>query len=365
MPEKGRITYKQIILIIMISRGILPVTYFPGFIDPPGNQDVWIAVLLAYPLLLLFSIPLYLLWKRFPDQTIIQYSHTIFGKAGKLVGILYLWFIIHFTAINLSQFSIFLIIATMPETPLLFFMISMLLVSAYAVRNGLEVLARLSELIGPIMMIAVTMIGVLVAKEMDFKAFLPVMEKGFTPVLFEGFIIVPRTVEIIGLAMLLPFLNDQKKARKVFGVSLILCVYFMLLTSIAIVTTFGVEEGKTLTFPFFDVVKIIAIGDFLERFEAFHMAIWVLGGIIKVAFYYYLVVLGISQLLNLQNYKPIVLPIGTVIVPLSVILSKNIVELNEFTSYKVFTWYSIIFIFLIPCILLVTAIIRKKGAILK
>lgn len=87
-------------------------------------------------------------------------------------------------------------------------------------------------------------------------------------------------------------------------------------------TTFGVEEGKTLTFPFFSVVKIIDIGEFLERIEAFHMAIWILGGIIKVAFYYYLAVLGISQLLNLQDYKPIVLPFSTVIVPLSIIVRK-------------------------------------------
>lgn len=216
MQEKGRITYKQIILIIMISRGILPITYFPGFVDPPGNQDVWIATILAYPLLLLFPIPLYLLWKRFPDQTIIQHSYTIFGKAGKLIGILYIWFLIHFTAINLSQFSVFLTAATMPETPLLFFMISMLLVSAYAVRNGLEVLARLSELIGPIMMITVTTIIVLVAKEMDFKALLPMLEKGFTPLLFEAFIIVQRTVEIIGLANAPSLSKRPKKSKKGF-----------------------------------------------------------------------------------------------------------------------------------------------------
>jgi len=362
VQEKGKITYKQIILIIMISRGILPITYFPGFIDPPGNQDVWIAVLLGYPMLLLFSVPLYLLWKRFPDQTIFLYSRTIFGKAGKLIGILYILFLIHFTAINLSQLSMFLTTSTMPETPLLFFLISMLFVSAYVVRNGLEVLARLSELIGPIMLIAVTMIVVLVAKEMDFKALLPILEKGFTPVLFEGFVIVPRTVEIIGLAMLLPFLNDnnQKNVKKIFGLGLILCTYFMLLTSIAIVTTLGVGVGKPLTFPFYSVVRIIVLADFIERIDSIHIAIWILGGIIKVAFYYYLGVLGISQLLNLQDYKPIILPLGTVIVPLSVIVGENIVELQNFTSYKVFTWYSIIFIFLIPCSLLITSIVRKK-----
>ncbi|MDA8229156.1 MAG: endospore germination permease [Desulfitobacterium hafniense] len=363
MPEKVKITCKQIILIIMISRGILPITYFPGFVDPPGNQDVWIATLLGYPVMLFFSIPLYLLWKRFPNETIFQYSRTIFGKAGKLIGILYILFLIHFTAINLSQLSMFLTTATMPETPLLFFLISMLLASAYVVRNGLEVLARLSELIGPILLIAVTMIVVLVAKEMDFKALLPMLEKGFTPLLFEGFVITQRTVEILGLAILLPFLNESnpKNAKKVFELSLILCSYFMLLTSIAIVTTFGVGVGKTLTFPFYNVVRIIAVADFIERIDAIHIALWVLGGIIKVAFYYYLVVLGISQLLNLQAYKPIVLPVGTIIVPLSVIVGENIVELQNFTSYKVFTWYSSIFIFLIPCSLLITSFIKKTS----
>jgi len=48
---------------------------------------------------------------------------------------------------------------------------------------------------------------------MDFKALLPVMEKGFTPVLFEAFVITQRTVEIIGLAPSLILLRNWKKGR--------------------------------------------------------------------------------------------------------------------------------------------------------
>ena len=365
MLEEGKISYKQLILLIVISRISINLTYNPHFTAPPENQDVWLSELLSFPITLFLSVPIYLLWKKFPDQTIIQYTQTVAGKAGKLIGILYVWFFIHFSALSLTQFGSFLSTAVMPETPILFFAVSLILLCTYAARSGIEVISRVSEFCVPIFLIGIMTIVLFLTKDMNLKALTPILEKGTLPVLQGGFTIAARSVETLGLAMLLPYLNDRKKVKTIFLLSFALISLFFVIITISIITAYGFEEAKTRTFPFFSAIKIISVGDFLERIESVHMAIWTMGVFIKVSLYFYLAVLGLGQLFNLKDYKPLVFPIGTVFIPLSILITPSIVELREFTSYKIYTWYALFFTLFIPSLLLLTAVIRKKGEMQK
>lgn len=361
MIEK-KISAKQLICLIIISREILAFSFLPSITAPPANQDIWISTLIAFPMQLLLVIPVYFLYKKFPNQSIIQYSQTIFGKAGKVLGLIIICFFIHLTAMTLSQFNLFMTTAIMPETPKLFFIISLTLFCAYAVSKGIEVLGRVSEIITIIITATATLTLVaLLISDIDLKGLTPIMEKGLLPVLSGGLSISSRTVEILGLAMILPNLNNGKKAKTVIIISSLLMIMMLLFFVLSTLTTFGIEETKRLTFPFYSVIRLITIGDFIERTEIIHIGIWILGMFIKVSFYYYLSVLGISQLFNLKDYKPLIIPTGVFIIPLSILLVPSIVELREFTSYKVFTGYSLFFIFIIPVTLLIIALLRKKG----
>lgn len=361
MLEKGRITYKQLILLVFLSRIITSISFLPGLQEPPANQDLWLSDLLFFPIQLFLATPVYLLWKRFPDQTIIQYSQTIAGKLGKLIGLLIIWYLLHYTAITLVQYSLFLTSAVMQETPIIFFILSLILVCAYAIRKGLEVIGRLSELFAPIIMITLILFFALEAKDMNLKILTPVLEKGIFPVFQGSLINTSKTLEILGLAMLLPYLNNRQKVKQVFIISFALISFYFVLLTIPVLTMLGLEAAKSRSFPCFTIIRLINVGDFLNRVEAFHMAICSLGVFIKISFQYYLIVLGLSQLLNLRDYKPLVLPIGTIIIPLSLLIGPSLVELAEFSSYKIFTGYSYFFILLIPSLLLLTAIIRRKG----
>lgn len=361
MPEEGRIDYKQLIFLIFISRITLSIICLPVLAFPPANQDIWMSVFLMYVIHFLLAIPVYCLWKRFPDMSIIQYSRIIAGKAGTLIGLLYIWFFIHLAAMTLQYFSMFLTTAVMPETPQLFFLISLTLLGAFAVYNGIEVIGRLSEIIAPIIMLSLITIFIFLTKDMDFKALTPVMEKGFLPVLYGGFLHTPRTDEIVDIAMILPYLNDRRRVKKVFVFAFSILLVFLLLLLIPIITVYGVQAAQNLSFPYFSLAKIISVLDFIERIEILYVGIWMLGIFLKLSFYFYLTVLGISQVFDLHDYKPLVLPTGAVIVPLSILLAESVIELNEFTSYKIYTWYALVFILLIPTFLLITAIIRKKG----
>lgn len=361
MLEGGRISSRQLILLIFTSRIIIGITSLPVLVAPPANQDVWTSILFAFPIDLFLAGPVYLLSKRFPNQTFYEYSQTILGNTGRWVGILYVYFFLHCAATCLSQFSEFFTTSVMPETPYLYFVITLTLISAYAVRQGIEVLGRLSELIAPLIMLGIIGIALLLAKDMDLKMLTPVLEKGILPSLFGGLYVSTLMVEILGFAILLPFLNDPQKTKRVFIYSIFLITLFGWIIAFSVLTIFGAELAKNLTFPFYSAVRVVNVGDFLERLESVHVATWILGMFIKASLSYYLAVLGLAQLFRLKDYKPLILPMGTLIIPLAIIIGTNIIELRKFTSYKIFTWFSLFFIFIIPSALYLTAIIRKKG----
>lgn len=361
MLEDGRITWKQIAFLIIVSRLVIAITYLPALASPPGNQDTWLVKPPNLVITLLMVLPLYLLSKRFPDKTLIQYSEVLLGPAGKLVGILYVWYFIHVSAITLRQFGDFFTAAQMPETPLLVFIIALAVLAASAVRNGLEVIGRISEVICPLLMFTLALLAVLIAKDLDLKNLQPFFEQGYLSTVHGGFTTAMRNSEILLFAMAVPYLNRKEDLGKAIIVSISAFTFFFMLIDVTVIGLFGVEEAKMLTFPFFSLSKLINIGNFLERIEAMHMAIWILGTFLNLSLFYYLAVLSTAQLLRLTDYKPLVLPLGAIIVSLSILLFGSLVELREFTSWKIWTPYGFFFLVFLPYTLLITELIRKKG----
>src|SRR5690606_18290397 len=80
----------QTILLITIYRAIMSLTYLPVVNTPPGNQDVWIMILLSIPYTIVFCFPILFLSNKFNDLTIIEYTEKIMGKVlGKIMGFIY------------------------------------------------------------------------------------------------------------------------------------------------------------------------------------------------------------------------------------------------------------------------------------
>lgn len=346
-----------------ISRFVITITFFPATDSPPGNQDVWLSMILSIPVHLLLTVPIYLLWKRFPNQSFIEYSQTVLGRMGKLVGLLYVLYFFHALSVFLYQWSAFLTTAVMPETPVLFILVSLLPFCAYAVLKGIEVIARLAEFFAPLVFVGLITSFLLLTKDMDLKVFTPFMEKGFMSILLGAFVIALRTSEILVVAMLLPYLNANKRDVKlVFISSYSILAFFWIICTITVLATLGLDLTRILQFSYFAAIRLVNVGDFIERIESIHLAVWILSGFLRITLYYYVIVIGFSQAFSLKNYKPLVIPTLTIILPLSVTLQTNIAELNEFLSYKIEPWFNLFFILFIPSILLLIAVIRKQGA---
>ncbi|MFZ5989175.1 MAG: hypothetical protein ACOYWZ_18935 [Bacillota bacterium] len=82
-------------------------------------------------------------------------------------------------------------------------------------------------------------------------------------------------------------------------------------------------------------------------------------GIIKVGICVYAASVGIAELLNLDDYKPFVIPISTFAVVLSIWVYGSLMEMMQWAS-EVWPYYSIPFQIVIPSILMVGSIFNRK-----
>lgn len=90
------------------------------------------------------------------------------------------------------------------------------------------------------------------------------------------------------------------------------------------------------------------------------MVTWVAGVLIKISVYYWAIALGSAQLLDLKDYRPLVLPVGVILLALSIMIHDSVMDLFVYTGTFV-NFVLIIFEAVIPLFLLVVAVIRGQG----
>lgn len=363
MPEGGKINSKQAILLMVTM--VLPTAFlFVASVTAHlAKQDSWISVLLATLAGVLIAWAVVSLSLRFPGKTLFQFPEIILGRwPGKAVALLYIWWYLHLNAEILQEYGSFLVAAFMPETPLIVFMLLIMAIAAYAVRNGLEVFTRINEIILPLILGAVAVLVLLATKEMDLKRLMPVfIENGAVRVIKGAVMPTAWMGEIVTMAVLIPYLDKEKEAFRIAATATLITGFFMLISQVTDIAIFGPEVSARLLFPGLNGIRMIHLANFLERLEPILMAIWVAGALVKISVFYWAAVLGSAQCLELKDYKPLVLPVGVILLALSIMLHDSILDLYVVMGTLWGPYSLTLFIVGIPLFLLVVAVIRGQG----
>lgn len=359
MIEKGKISAFQLALMMNPTIFATALLLVPAITAKHAEQDLWLSPIWAAISGLLTVYISCKLNKFYPEKSLIQYSEQILGKiAGKILGLIFLLYFLHLNGIIVREYGEFVVGTFLNTTPMNVVMGSMLLVCALAVYGGIEAIGRSSQIIVPVVSLLFLVMTLLLVKDLDPKKLLPVMENGIMPSFMGSIVPSAWFSEFILMAFVLPLLKDSGKAMK-WGVLSVLSVMFLLvITNLSTYMLLGKLTIKD-TYPVMVAVRYISIADFLEHLEAIVMAIWVSGTFIKISMFYYSTVLGIAQWLSLSDYRPIVLPIGFLILVLGHWAAPNLQSLAHFLGTSG-AFYLLTLQLGIPVVLLCIAWIQQK-----
>jgi len=328
--EKAKISDRQAIFLLVNLVGATALIALPVIASQYAGRDTWMAVGIATLGSLLVAFLVGTLGKKFPGQTIIQYAETILGKVpGKAVGLLYLFFFIQPPAIVVREFGELIAMSMLPRTPQVIFAIFIVAVCAYAIYHGLEVLARVNEILFPLMVVMLALIWLSVLEFVKPENLLPVMEHGIKPVLRASLGPTSWRGEIVLLAMFLPMLNKPEHGIKDAVFSNLIVGFILLVTMIIITSVFGASTAR-LNFSVYELARLTSA--FTTRLDAVWMIIWIFGIFAKLGLWFYCAVIGVAQLLNLKDYRLLIVPIGIIIIAVSMSQYNNSVEMFHFIA---------------------------------
>ncbi|MGQ9754705.1 MAG: GerAB/ArcD/ProY family transporter [Desulfotomaculales bacterium] len=363
MSEQGKIDGKQAVMLMLST--VLPTAILtvPAVVVGFARQDAWLSIGIATAAGLLIARLVVSLNLRFPGKTLVEYAEEILGKVpGKIVGLLYIWgFFLYVGAGVVREFAVFMVTAVMPETPIIVFSIMIVAVAAYAIRNGLEVLCRFNQLFIPLVGL-LAIVFALSVKDMRLARLLPVFDAGLIPVIKGSVAPAMWLGQIVIFAMIIPYLHRPRDAHRVATFSLLLISFFLTASILEALLIFGPYVASAWIFPTFNAVRVVSIANFLERLESVVVAVWVIGAFVKVGVFYYAAVLGSAQWLGLRDFRPLVAPVGLLLVVLSILLwGENIIEMLHLVTEVYVPFSLLVFESGIPLLLLVTAVGRRKG----
>ncbi|AOT69630.1 GerAB/ArcD/ProY family transporter [Geosporobacter ferrireducens] len=293
-----------------------------------AKQDAWIAILLA------MLIGFFLIWvytelqRNFPEKNFAEIILILLGKwlGGPLV-FLYGLFFIYISTRNFRDFGELILITALPETPLLVILILFMLTGIYILFLGLEVLARTSEVMLPVVLFFIisTYVLITLSGQVNLKELMPVLGNGMGPVLKE---VYPNLVnfpfgEILVFSMFWPFADSQKAVRKTALLAVGISGVLLSVSLIIIISALGVDYAAIATIPFLEVIKLIEVGDILTHLDAIGIIIMFIGGFYKMSLFFYGAILSFTALFRIKDPRWMIIPLGVFILWLSIVFEPN------------------------------------------
>lgn len=357
--EKDKISSIQMAFMMyptIIATAILGV---PSVTAKYAKTDLWISPIIASLLGFATVYIAYTLHKRYPQQSVIQYSEQITGRfAGKVVGFVFVLFYIQATGQITRNYAEYIDGSFLIKTPISVIIAIMVLMGAMIVRGGLEAIGRAADLFSPMFIFPLLLMTILVSPNLEFRNILPVLGDGIGPPLKGAIMPGGWFTEFFLIAFMLPFIKDNKGMK--YGMITVIAVMITLvLVNLIVLFVLGptVPDKK---YPLNSVVRYISLADFFENLESIVMTIWVIGAFIKISVFYYVSTISTAQWLNLSDYRIIVLPMGILIMAFSFWSLPSTMSLEQF-DVGAFPPLSIVVQVILPLLLLSLSAVRKSS----
>jgi len=252
------------------------------------------------------------------ELVFFDWTEILLGRVGgRLLQFFYMLWFIHITTVIINEFGYFMNIAFLPVA--LVFTALLLVLTGVAVYGGVETIGRLSIMVLPVTLAIILGLTIMAAGLYDFSNLLPFLERGMAPVVAGA--VPPGTWhdEVFLGAMLFPFL-----ARPSIG-GWVLCRAVLYITVLLVLDALAVDlasETARLSLPVYSLAREINLLHFFQHLEVFVLAAWVAGAFCKLAVWYYVIVLGMAQWLNLRSYR--VLPADLLLAALSLVRKRKL-----------------------------------------
>lgn len=358
--------YQLAIICILVS--IVPIVrYFPISLTDTAGRGAWIgAILTVIPAMLLVCVLHELLnklkLKGENQKNLNDVFDTVYGKVlGKVLSFIYLLWILIFIAAELRFFGERLISTTYIYTPIVFLLVTMLILTFFVARGRISNFGRFAEIFFELFIIII--VFVVIASSSNFEL------KNVWPINRQELMGIPNAIlrgtSIFGTLTVGMFfadkIEDRQNIKKYGIISSVVIVIIGLVGIFVTLGTFGKDLLPTLAQPFFMALKVISVFGVIERIESVFITFWVVADFILITYDIIIASNICKQRFKLTKRRIAVTPLAFIIFILSMLIANNFFALQILFT-KFMANINLIFGLAIP---LITYLVAKARGLIK
>ncbi|GED71122.1 hypothetical protein BRE01_48240 [Brevibacillus reuszeri] len=362
MVTEVQISARQFGILVALFTIGTPILIIPAGLAGIVKQDAWLAAVLGVGLGLLITGIYTALGRRFPTKSLVEMNELVFGKwIGKTISITFIFFNLVTAAELLFFVGNFMTTQIMPETPIQSVHILFACIVMMGIRLGIETLARSAEVLFPLFVLLFIILVIFLSPQIKIENIQPVLDTNFK-VLLKGTIFFASVFSLAPVVLLMIFpasVNRNKEAKKAFFSGTMIGGFVLIMIIALTILVLGADTTARQMYPSYTLAKKINVGNFLQRIEIIMAGMWFITIFFRVCCYFYASVIGLAQTLNLKDYRFLVLPLGIIVLALSLIVHPNVVHSEEYNKRE---WipYATTYGLVLPLLLLGIQSLRKK-----
>jgi len=319
-----RISNNQIFSIFFVAIASCAYILCPKIVADIAANNGWLAVLASFlPGILIIYIYIYILKKSSRSFPLMLEDHL--GRiAGKLLGLTYVFIFLLSSIMSLRSFVSFAESTTSPGIPVSVLITLMLLPAFYAVRSGIVVFARVSEVIFFLFLPLLVLMMILGTQGADCKNLMPFGYVSFRNFINASFQPLWHIGSFFIILTLSYFSNNRSKIPRMLFLSLLLFIVLASLMSLVSIIGQGAALTAALTFPLFTIARATSIGGFIKNIEIIFISLFIAGIFVSISIHWFMACYTCQQVFQLKDYRLLAMPTALILGFSSTLISPNL-----------------------------------------
>jgi len=324
------------------------------------KQDTWIAILLMAVLYLPLMLLYIRLGRLFPEKGFFDIIEELFGRVGGgILTFVFVCYAILVGSLILQNYAEFTVVMSLQQTPIIPIMILILLAALYLAVKGPKLLGRWSFLICILIVFHFLITFFLSIPVMKPSYIFPMLDHGIGEIVQSSYAMGCIAVgESMMILVLFGYTKKSQHPAKIILPGIFIGIILFALTVLRNLFVLGPALEQEAQFSTYMAVRIIKVGNFLERLESSISINYILLGLTKLTFLLIAASMGVAQLFQTRDYKRFLIPTGLLTISLSAIAFKNVMEMHDFVW--VYSYFSIPFQILLPLLVWIVAECKAK-----
>lgn len=357
---KGFITDRQVFMILYCIISGYSIINLPQIVAKSAGTGGWISLLITTAMFALFIYIITYLQFVHEGKTIFEYSQQLIGKTlAYALIIIYAAYYFVFLTMVVRVYCETIRLTILTKTPVIYLCLAVYLVVAYALLNGLSVIARLCEIIGLISIISITVISTILLTQGEIVNIRPLFVTNNIGIYLKA--VMKLFLPFLGAEIMLVIPINRYLNKNIFKYTVLSIAFIGILFIYIVETAFSVEGISLLInseASLYSVPKGIDIQylEFFRRLDGIYIVVWIMNVFCVASILGYGTITSISKVFKGIKYKFIVIAaIATAFtasqLPPNMSLVKSIMEMNSYLGCIV--------VFIIPCILFLITRVKK------